>query len=173
MPFGKYKDTKIIDLPVSYLEWFQRKGFPDGKLGMLLSTMYEIRLNDLMFLIYGLQKRMRWYRKSEIFLHLRHKNKRPSHNRILPNKILLFFTSSPKSPSPFWRRGLLALLQEGEGLGWGVLQNIIRPIFFLRQPLYSLQNLFFLRHKHHFNEVAIIKILICSSFCTWYGNSIQ
>ena len=59
MPFGKYKDTKIIDLPVSYLEWFQRKGFPDGKLGMLLSTMYEIRLNDLMFLIYGLQKRMR------------------------------------------------------------------------------------------------------------------
>lgn len=58
MPFGKYKDRKIIDLPVSYLEWFQRKGFPDGKLGMLLSTMYEIRLNDLMYIIYGLQKRM-------------------------------------------------------------------------------------------------------------------
>jgi len=29
MPFGKYKDTLLCDLPVSYLEWFQRKGFPD------------------------------------------------------------------------------------------------------------------------------------------------
>ncbi len=58
MPYGKYKDTLLIELPVSYLEWFERKGFPEGKLGMLMSTMYEIRLNDLMFLIYGLQKRM-------------------------------------------------------------------------------------------------------------------
>ncbi len=30
MPFGKYKDTLLCDLPVSYLEWFQRKGFPKG-----------------------------------------------------------------------------------------------------------------------------------------------
>jgi uncharacterized protein len=47
MPFGKYKDTIICNLPVSYLEWFQRKGFPKGKLGMLLQTMYEIKLNGL------------------------------------------------------------------------------------------------------------------------------
>ncbi len=32
MPFGKYKDTVLCDLPVSYLEWFARKGFPKGKL---------------------------------------------------------------------------------------------------------------------------------------------
>lgn len=56
MPFGKYKDWLITDLPVSYLEWFVAKGMPDGKLGMLLTTMYEIRLNDLMFLIDGLKK---------------------------------------------------------------------------------------------------------------------
>ena len=56
MPFGKYKDWLITDLPVSYLEWFEREGFPAGKLGMMLSTMYEIRLNDLMFLIHGLKK---------------------------------------------------------------------------------------------------------------------
>jgi len=56
MPFGKYKDWLITDLPVSYLEWFEREGFPAGKLGMMLSTMYEIRLNDLMFLIDGLKK---------------------------------------------------------------------------------------------------------------------
>ena len=47
MPFGKYKDRLLCDLPVSYLEWFQRKGFPTGKLGMLLQTIYEIKLNGL------------------------------------------------------------------------------------------------------------------------------
>lgn len=47
MPFGKYKGTVICYLPVSYLEWFNRNGFPDGKLGMLLQTMYEIKLNGL------------------------------------------------------------------------------------------------------------------------------
>jgi uncharacterized protein len=47
MPFGKYKGTMLCNLPVSYLEWFQRKGFPQGKLGVLLNTMYEIKLNGL------------------------------------------------------------------------------------------------------------------------------
>jgi len=47
MPFGKYKGTVLYQLPVTYLEWFNRKGFPEGKLGMLLSTLYEIRLNGL------------------------------------------------------------------------------------------------------------------------------
>lgn len=47
MPFGKYKGTKIYRLPVSYLEWFQRKGFPAGKLGMLLETMLVIKSNGL------------------------------------------------------------------------------------------------------------------------------
>ncbi|WP_262710288.1 DUF3820 family protein [Mucilaginibacter psychrotolerans] len=47
MPFGKYKDTLICDIPISYLEWMQRKGFPPGKLGMLMSTTYEIKLNGL------------------------------------------------------------------------------------------------------------------------------
>ncbi|MBL0329503.1 MAG: DUF3820 family protein [Bacteroidetes bacterium] len=47
MPFGRYKHTILCDLPVSYLEWFQRKGFPEGKLGMLLQTIYEIKLNGL------------------------------------------------------------------------------------------------------------------------------
>ena len=47
MPFGKYKNQLISELPVSYLEWFQREGFPAGKLGMLLATMYEIKINGL------------------------------------------------------------------------------------------------------------------------------
>ena len=51
MPFGKYKDKLIRTLPISYLEWFVQKGFPAGKLGMLLQTMYEIRLNGLDYLL--------------------------------------------------------------------------------------------------------------------------
>lgn len=47
MPYGKYKDYVLCNLPVSYLEWFARKGFPSGKLGMLLQTMYEIKINGL------------------------------------------------------------------------------------------------------------------------------
>jgi len=56
MPFGKYKGTIICDLPESYLNWFKREGFPKGKLGVLLETMYEIRLNGLMDLLGPLRK---------------------------------------------------------------------------------------------------------------------
>lgn len=47
MPFGKYEGRLLCNLPVSYLEWFNRNGFPKGKLGILLQTMYEIKLNGL------------------------------------------------------------------------------------------------------------------------------
>lgn len=57
MPFGKYKDTLLCDLPVSYLEWFSSKGFPPGKLGMQLATMYEIKLNGLDYLLAPLKRR--------------------------------------------------------------------------------------------------------------------
>ncbi len=51
MPFGKYEGTLLCDLPDAYLEWFARKGFPNGKLGMQLQTMYEIALNGLRYLL--------------------------------------------------------------------------------------------------------------------------
>lgn len=47
MPFGKYKGTLLRNLPEYYLVWFKQKGFPKGRLGVLLETMYEIRLNGL------------------------------------------------------------------------------------------------------------------------------
>ena len=56
MPFGKYKDRILCDLPQSYLEWLQRKGFPAGELGMLLSSLYEIRLNGLEYLLKPIRK---------------------------------------------------------------------------------------------------------------------
>jgi uncharacterized protein len=57
MPFGKYKDTLICNIPVHYLEWHQRKGFPKGRIGVLLATMYEIKLNGLDYLLTPLKKK--------------------------------------------------------------------------------------------------------------------
>lgn len=57
MPFGKYEGRILADLPVSYLEWFLRKGgFPPGKLGMQLATVYEIKSNGLDYLLEPLRK---------------------------------------------------------------------------------------------------------------------
>ena len=51
MPFGKYKGTVLRRLPISYLEWFARKGFPKSKLGMLLQCLLEIKINGLEHLL--------------------------------------------------------------------------------------------------------------------------
>jgi len=60
MPFGRFKGSLLCDLPVSYLEWFLRKdGFPKGKLGIQLETVYEIKLNGLEEIIWELKKRFK------------------------------------------------------------------------------------------------------------------
>ena len=56
MPFGKFKGRYLVDLPEPYLVWFNQKGFPNGKLGMLLRSMYEIKVNGLESLIHRVQK---------------------------------------------------------------------------------------------------------------------
>ena len=56
MPFGKYKNVLVSDLPISYLEWFAQKGFPKGRLGVMLATIYEIKLNGLTEIIDPLRK---------------------------------------------------------------------------------------------------------------------
>ena len=58
MPYGKYKGTMIADLPIYYLEWFSTQGFPKGKLGMLLSTVFEIKTNGLQEIINNLKQMM-------------------------------------------------------------------------------------------------------------------
>ncbi|AZB02313.1 hypothetical protein EG359_13980 [Chryseobacterium joostei] len=59
MPFGKYEGTILVDLPISYLEWFHRNGMPKGKLGMQLATVYEIKLNGLMDLLIPIRAAVR------------------------------------------------------------------------------------------------------------------
>ena len=56
MPFGKYKGKTLIELPEPYLVWFKQKGFPAGKLGVLLASIYEIKLNGLEHLLKPLKK---------------------------------------------------------------------------------------------------------------------
>ena len=56
MPFGKFKNRYLVDLPEPYLVWFNQKGFPDGKLGNLLKAMLEIKINGLEGLIRKIQK---------------------------------------------------------------------------------------------------------------------
>lgn len=56
MPFGKYKDRVLLDLPEPYLVWFARKGFPEGEIGKLLRVLYEVKLNGLEDVLEPLRK---------------------------------------------------------------------------------------------------------------------
>ena len=51
MPYGKYKDWLIADLPEPYVVWMHKQGFPKGELGNMLGTIYEIKVNGLEYLL--------------------------------------------------------------------------------------------------------------------------
>lgn len=51
MPFGRFKGTRLIDLPEPYVVWFKGQGLPAGILGQRLGLMYEIKVNGLEKLI--------------------------------------------------------------------------------------------------------------------------
>lgn len=47
MPFGKYAGRYLVDLPETYLLWFEQKGFPAGELGQQMALMREVQVNGL------------------------------------------------------------------------------------------------------------------------------
>jgi len=53
MPFGKYRDRRILDVPEDYLLWFKQKGFPKGELGRIMQLTLELKINGLEGLIPG------------------------------------------------------------------------------------------------------------------------
>lgn len=57
MPFGKYAGQRLIDLPEPYVVWFKQQGFPAGKLGEMLQSVYEIKVNGLEYLFTPLRSR--------------------------------------------------------------------------------------------------------------------
>jgi uncharacterized protein (DUF3820 family) len=50
MPFGKYANRLLIDLPEPYVIWFANKGLPSGELGKMLAIVHEIKVNGLEYL---------------------------------------------------------------------------------------------------------------------------
>ena len=59
MPFGKYANRLLIDLPEPYVIWFANKGFPQGELGQMMAIVHEIKVNGLEFLFQPLRKTSR------------------------------------------------------------------------------------------------------------------
>jgi len=57
MPFGKYKGFLLVDLPEDYVLWFYNKGMPEGELGLLLTQLYEIKVNGLEYLFEPLKEK--------------------------------------------------------------------------------------------------------------------
>jgi uncharacterized protein (DUF3820 family) len=59
MPFGKYKEQYLVDIPEYYYVWFKQKGFPEGKLGRMMIQMHDIKINGLEELIYRIKRDFR------------------------------------------------------------------------------------------------------------------
>ena len=57
MPYGKYKGRYLIDLPEHYLIWYKNKGFPNGKIGKQLESVYELQLNGLEDIVREVKRR--------------------------------------------------------------------------------------------------------------------
>ena len=56
MPYGKYADYILCDLSEHYIVGYYSKGFPRGRIAMLLSVLHEIKLNGLEYLLKPLRK---------------------------------------------------------------------------------------------------------------------
>jgi uncharacterized protein len=50
MPFGKYAGCPLVNLPEHYVVWFANEGYPEGELGDMLRSVYEIKANGLEYL---------------------------------------------------------------------------------------------------------------------------
>jgi len=47
MPFGAHKGKFLSELPETYYIWFRRQGFPTGKLGNYMTSVYDMKVNGI------------------------------------------------------------------------------------------------------------------------------
>lgn len=57
MPFGRYADRLLVEIPETYYIWFANQGFPEGELGEYMAMMQEIKTNGLEYLLSPLRKK--------------------------------------------------------------------------------------------------------------------
>ena len=55
MPFGKYANRLLVDIPERYYVWFSYQGFPEGELGGFMIMMFDIKVNGLEHLLQPLR----------------------------------------------------------------------------------------------------------------------
>jgi uncharacterized protein len=56
MPFGRFADRLLLEIPEEYYIWFKNKGFPEGRSGEFMSMMLEIKVNGLEHFLVPLKK---------------------------------------------------------------------------------------------------------------------
>ena len=57
MPYGAHKGKLLIELPEHYIVWMAGEGCPPGKLGEMLQTVYDIKVNGLEYLFVPLRNK--------------------------------------------------------------------------------------------------------------------
>ena len=43
MPFGRCAGRPLHELPAEYLQWFSTRGWPKGRLGVLMQMVYQMK----------------------------------------------------------------------------------------------------------------------------------
>ena len=43
MPFGRCAGRPLYELPAEYLQWFVTRGWPKGRLGVLMQMVYQMK----------------------------------------------------------------------------------------------------------------------------------
>ena len=62
MPYGRFANKLLLEIPEEYYIWYRNKGFPKGKLGEFMSMMLEIKTNGLEKILYPFKKRNHYRR---------------------------------------------------------------------------------------------------------------
>ena len=57
MPYGAHKGKLLIDLPEHYVVWLAGEGLPPDKLGEMLLTVYDIKVNGLEYIFEPLRNK--------------------------------------------------------------------------------------------------------------------